>query len=1178
MRKQKVYITVVILLFLTIIGTAILFITKDKEIEITATYQDFTEKDIIYDQGYLYVDSQFLLTAKADSTYEEVEKLIKRYNAEIVGYISISNDYQIALPSGTEYAQLCEIVDELNHNERVELCTLNYVYPMEEASVDYTKDPWVPASDSQDKSGSEWSEIKVQGANWWAEAVKLPSVWSMDIWNDDSQFVPVNIGVIDSVFDTENTDLKQVFKECWLNPIDGSGRSRVSNLYNKETNAEKKTELAHGTHVAGIIAAKGENNFGITGTASCADPQLYGYATKGERDQFYTDLMMWKYAIALMLKEDVKVINISMGFESLTYAASKGNDVALLKLSKFSVTMERFLKKCIEQNYDFIITTSAGNTAGYGWKECEASKEYPYGYIRTEGTSKPCDIKFDVFGAITDTEVRNHIIIVGATKKVQLSFSKDTKYEIADFSNIGADVYAPGYKILSTIPGNTTDYRDGTSMASPIVAGTAALMWSVNPELGSRQIKEIIVDSTETDDADMSNVNAYYAVNAARIEKGSQGTEKKNKGCVLGQVYTWVQDDTTDDTEELLLEGAEIHIYDEDNEEISKVKSDQRGSFEIFLSSGSYVLRVQKEGYTDYELKVELKKDEVVYHPFEMKPVYEWVVEPEIIADNIFYMKDTAVGDYSYNELHRQFMNNYAVIMHGGKYGLIDMNGEFLAEPEYDRISLQMDSYYVDNGQPENSYYVTATGEIVPGTEPALAVGIEQQPSAFYYSDGLHHVLENAGDLLEPLDRPDAPIPVQIANSDVPLEGNQKVFWDWWKQLDGKYAIYNTDSLVSKFSYDKCGSCSVGLFAVCKDGKWGYVDSNGESVISMTYDASWEEYSEDDTGNIDTSQSHDKYCYGASGGYIVLKKGNQWELRDIEGNLIIPSDTFDKICPVYNGQCWVKLNGKWGVIKINKPEGGQSEVNEKQLIGAWINEDKSDDIPTSILFKDNSTADFVGKEMTFYDAPYWLDGGNLFITILEADSTVTLEIDYLEESEQISMKAIESEDASILKLIQENMDGTYKKHTSKVTSETYQKVYGPILEEVCKRYGDDNIYYCYDVDKDGIKELMVQEGNDFQSSVFKIYTISNEKSVYLGEVSGFHCEFYCDESGGKEPYIIRSEVSGNYSKISYISIEKGEIVEKVVSETEDGKGYSGSYHITCMDVAYDDLLEARWYE
>ena len=1154
------------------------FITKDKEIEITTTYQGFTEKDISYDQGYLYVDSQLLLTAEADSRYEEVKKLIKRYNGEIVGYISISNDYQIALPSGTEYTKLCEIVDELNHNERVELCTLNYVYPIEESSVDYTKDPWVPASDPQNKSGSEWSEIKVQGANWWAEAVKLPSVWNMDIWNEDSQFAPVNIGVIDSVFDTENTDLKNVFKECWLNPTDGSGHSRISNLYNKETDAKKKTELAHGTHVAGIIAAKGGNNFGITGTASCVEPQLYGYATKGERDQFYTDLMMWKYAIALMLKEDVKVINISMGFESLTYAASKGNDVALLTLSKFSVTMERFLKKCIEQNYKFIITKSAGNTAGYGWKECEASKEYPYGYMKTEGTSKPCNIKFDVFGAINDTEVRNHIIIVGATKKVQLSFPKDPKYEIADFSNIGADVYAPGYKILSTIPGNTTDYRDGTSMASPIVAGTAALMWSVNPDLESRQIKGIIVDSAEADSADVSNINAYYAVNAARIEKGSKRAEKENKGCVLGQVYTWGQDDTTDDTEALFLEGAEIHIYNEDNEEISKVKSDRSGSFEIFLSSGSYVLLVQKEGYTDYELKVKLKKDEVVYHSFEMKPAYEWVVEPEIIADNIFYMKDTAVGDYSYNELHRQFMNNYAVVMQGGKYGLIDMNGEFLAEPEYDRISLQMDSYYVDNGQPESSYYVTAEGEIIPGTEPALAAGIEQQPSAFYYSDGLQHVLENANGLLEPLSNPTEPIPVQKANSDVPSEGNQKVFWNWWEQLEGKYAICKEDSLITEFLYDECGSCSDGLFAVCKDGKWGYVDSNGETIISMTYDASWEEYSKDGTTNANTSESYDKYCYGASGGYIVLNKDNHWELRDIEGNLIIPSDTFDKICPVYNGQCWVKLNGKWGVIKINKPEGEQSAVSEKQLIGAWINEDESDGIPTSILFKDNSTADFVGEDMTFYDAPYWLDGNDLFITILEADSTVSLEIDYLEGSEQISMEAIESEDPSILKLVQDNMNGTYKKHTSKATSETYQKVYGPILEEVCKKYGDNNIYHCYDIDKDGIKELMVQEGTDFQSSVFKIYTINNEKSVYLGEVSGFHCEFYYDESGGKEPYIIRSEVSGNYSKVSKISIEKGNVVEKVVSEAEDGKRYSSSNHITCADVAFDGLLEAAWYE
>ena len=45
-----------------------------------------------------------------------------------------------------------------------------------------------------------------------------------------------------------------------------------------------------------------------------------------------------------------------------------------------------------------------------------------------------------------------------------------------------------------------------------------------------------------------------------------------------------------------------------------------------------------------------------------------------------------------------------------------------------------------------------------------------------------------------------------------------------------------------------------------------------------------------------------------------------------------------------------------------------------------------------------------------------------------------------------------------------------------------------------------------------------------------------------------------------------------------IYIENGNIVEKVVSKTNDGRSYTGSCHISCMDVAYDDLLEVRWYE
>ena len=131
---------------------------------------------------------------------------------------------------------------------------------------------------------------------------------------------------------------------------------------------------------------------------------------------------------------------------------------------------------------------------------------------------------------------------------------------------------------------------------------------------------------------------------------------------------------------------------------------------------------------------------------------------------------------------------------------------------------------------------------------------------------------------------------------------------------------------------------------------------------------------------------------------------------------------------------------------------------------------------------------------------------------------------------------------------------------------------------VCDTYSASNIYYCYDIDKNGIKELIVQEGTDYQSYVFKVYTIGNGESVYLGDISGYHCSFYRDESGGQEPYIIRSEGMNQYSRVSHIRIEDGSLVEEVVSETEHSGYYSNSYPLTEADVSFDALLEGEWYE
>jgi cell wall-associated protease len=69
---------------------------------------------------------------------------------------------------------------------------------------------------------------------------------------------------------------------------------------------------------------------------------------------------------------------------------------------------------------------------------------------------------------------------------------------VASFSNYGKeslDIFAPGNKIYSTVPGNAYKFEGGTSMAAPAVAGIAALVRSYYPDLSAAQVKRIIMES-----------------------------------------------------------------------------------------------------------------------------------------------------------------------------------------------------------------------------------------------------------------------------------------------------------------------------------------------------------------------------------------------------------------------------------------------------------------------------------------------------------------------------------------------------------------------------------------------------------------------------------------------------------------------------------------------------------
>lgn len=300
---------------------------------------------------------------------------------------------------------------------------------------------------------------------------------------------------------------------------------------------------------------------------------------------------------------------------------------------------------------------------------------------------------------------------------------------------------------------------------------------------------------------------------------------------------------------------------------------------------------------------------------------YDWVVQPTIEADDIYYLADYPNMQHALNTLSKQADNSRAVIEKDGQLGIIDLNGTMLTELAYKEMADFGENYMMISTVPQYSenygdwdiYWLEPDGTITADVgNGALDF------SLYYYYQGSRQRAGSGPEEAQEI------IPVQESSNYIDYPTS-----DFLRELDNsRYALDNNGSLVTDFIYDECGSLSDGLFAVCQDGKWGYVNEQGTVVIPMEYDASWKEYP---IFNMSTSRSTNNvkdYCYAASDGYVVLCKGDAWELRDANGNVVIPEGEFEALRPVFDGRCWAKKDGKWGVIEVT----GTGAVQEITVI------------------------------------------------------------------------------------------------------------------------------------------------------------------------------------------------------------------------------------------------------
>lgn len=273
----------------------------------------------------------------------------------------------------------------------------------------------------------------------------------------------------------------------------------------------------------------------------------------------------------------------------------------------------------------------------------------------------------------------------------------------------------------------------------------------------------------------------------------------------------------------------------------------------------------------------------------------------------------------------------------------------------------------------------------------------------YYYCEKLYDAETPAESEISPRSLPMA-IPLPVTDdvlSDMTYGGME----EWLVQHTTGYMIFNSGEILADTTYEECGPSREGVMAVRINGKWGYVSEEGKKIVPAEYDSSWV-LTNDNTGD------QREYCYAASDGFIVLTKDGQWELRYVDGTTAIPAGIFEEIRPVYDGKCWVKKDGKWGVIKVaestlqeenneaetERQNADESEENNTAEIeeNEYLTQDELKEIGRSLRIPDDLEVRAEVGEPTYYEA-----GDLWYITVVfyhgdEMVACANVDVDTLE--------------------------------------------------------------------------------------------------------------------------------------------------------------------------------------
>lgn len=325
--------------------------------------------------------------------------------------------------------------------------------------------------------------------------IDAPEAWDITVGSRD-----VIVGVIDTGVDYTHPDLAA---NAWQNPgeiagdgIDNDDNGYIDDVYGINAitgTGDPMDDQGHGTHVSGTIGATGNDALGVAGVnheVSIVGCKFLSASGSGSTSDAIECI---DYMVALKdAGHNIRVTNNSWGGGGFSQALSD------------AITAS--------ENADILFVAAAGNSA----VDNDQNPHYPSSYEQDSVLA---------IASTTHTDAMSSFSQWGATS---------------------VDMGAPGSDILSTVPGGGYSSYSGTSMATPHVAGAAALVLSINPTLSAIELKNLLMQSGD-DNADLADktvsgkrLNVNQAVIDADPEPGFRVSARPgNQEITAGDTATY---------------------------------------------------------------------------------------------------------------------------------------------------------------------------------------------------------------------------------------------------------------------------------------------------------------------------------------------------------------------------------------------------------------------------------------------------------------------------------------------------------------------------------------------------------------------------------------------------------------------------------------------------------------